>query len=169
MQRIKNLIVHWSVSPPNTKVADIIRWHKEAGKRTIGYHRVIENEAVNSIKKGVKVKPMDLVKQGRELNNDVYLDKIEIGAHTFGRNHTSVGICVVGSPQRPPSPLQCEALYQTLEILRGRFKLNRGDVLGHGEAHGQATECPGVLLRRFLDLYRKAQDWPNISKLLFSA
>ena len=55
-------------------VDEIRRWHLARGWRDIGYHFVITRDAA--------------IQHGR--------DRDEIGAHAIGRNHESIGICLVG-------------------------------------------------------------------------
>ena len=71
--------MHCSDTPPgmNIGAAEIREWHLERDFIDIGYHWVIPRDG--SLEQG---RPADTV-----------------GAHTFGYNSTSVGVCLVGRDQ----------------------------------------------------------------------
>ncbi len=128
--------MHWSASPKTWTVQDIRISHKERGFRDVGYHRVIEYP------RSTNLKWSDLVKQGRPLDLDLYLDDLEQGAHTLGFNKNWIGVCVIGNTDYKAHPLQIEALYNTLKILVERFGLDiKTDIKMHKELN--ATQCPG--------------------------
>jgi hypothetical protein len=145
MNRIKKIIVHWSASGKYTSVEDIRRWHLKRGWRDIGYHRVI-------LYPGIETKWSELVKQGRALNNDIYLEDFEVGAHTQGFNRDSVAVCVIGNVDYKLHDLQKEALVQTLNTLVYRFKLTKKDVFGHRDF--QINECPGSEIYKIVQTYK---------------
>lgn len=154
-RRIEGIIVHWSASGPNTTVADIRRWHKSRGFRDIGYHRVIvhphtENQATE---------PGHLIKEGRDLDTDLFIKGNEVGAHALGYNRDTVGVCVVGGPGWDLHDLQRKALIEALEILTERFELPRSKVLGHREVN--ATACPGL---EILGIIKEWRDWRHQEK-----
>ena len=70
------IVVHSSATPTRMDIGadEIRRWHKDRGWRDIGYHFVITRDAS--------------IQHGR--------DRDDIGAHALGRNHESIGICLVG-------------------------------------------------------------------------
>ena len=71
------IVVHCSATRPEQQVTfeTIKRWHRnERAFIDIGYHWVIERDGT--------------VKQGRPID--------DWGAHVRGRNHESVGICLIG-------------------------------------------------------------------------
>lgn len=144
-RRINRLVIHWSDSGQSTTVEDIRRWHTAKGWRDIGYHRVILHPlSAEYIPIGKTKRPTawwELVKTGRSLNNDLFLDGNEVGAHCLGYNSTSVGICVISKPGQPLHPLQREALIQTIKTLLARFQLPVSALYGHRELY--PTACPG--------------------------
>jgi hypothetical protein len=148
MRKISKIIVHWSASHSTTTVEDIRLWHKQKGWKDIGYHRVVLHP--DSVK-SKPVKPGDLLKKGRPMNDDSYLEDWERGAHTLNQNSDSVGICVIGDKKYPLHPLQAIALQQALELLIERFKLKRSDVYCHRDFGG--SECPG------LEIYALVKGW----------
>ena len=76
MREIKSIILHCSATPEGKDftVADITRWHKERGFRTIGYHYVVYRDGT--------------VHKGRPVE--------QIGAHCEGHNKNSIGVCYIG-------------------------------------------------------------------------
>lgn len=135
--RIQGIVNHWSASPKTWTVKDIRQSHKARGWRDVGYHRVIEYPLND------QTEWWELVKQGRALDMDLYLDDMEIGAHTLGGfNRNWIGICVIGNIDYKAHELQIIALYKTNQILCERFGLNiKKDVKMHRELN--PTLCPG--------------------------
>lgn len=87
---IDEIIIHCSATrpgwmihaKPEEKVAEIKTWHVEDnGWIDIGYARIIDRD-------GTVVNGRDFDKDG-----DVFDD---IGAHTRGKNKTSIGLCLIG-------------------------------------------------------------------------
>lgn len=151
MRKIKAIVVHYTVSPYSTRVADIDRWHREKGMRCIAYHRVIEHESTN----GNPANPMKLVKEGRKLDNDNFLQSEEQGAHALGHNRDTIGVAVVAGPSNPPSAMQLRCLEMTLNILCKRHSLSHENVYGHRELKGHTSNgCPGNELLAFIKRYR---------------
>ena len=76
MREIKSIILHCSATPEGKDftVADITRWHKERGFRTIGYHYVVYRDGT--------------VHKGRPVE--------QIGAHCEGHNKDSISVCYIG-------------------------------------------------------------------------
>ena len=72
MREIKSIILHCSATPEGKDftVADITRWHKERGFRTIGYHYVVYRDGT--------------VRKGRPVEQK--------GAHCEGHNKGSNGV-----------------------------------------------------------------------------
>lgn len=143
--RIKGVCFHWSASGERTTVEDIRRWHVDRnGWRDIGYHRII----LNPFSDEFKGKPMpkawgELVKLGRTLDNDLWIDGIETAAAARGFNRTHIMVCVVGGPKVALHPLQKKAIYQGAKILCTRYELEPKDVTGHNLLPKQLTACPG--------------------------
>lgn len=147
MRRITDKIFHWSVSPPTTTVADIRRWHKQAGFRDIGYHRVILHPASREF----KVKPTEwwhLVKQGRP--------DAQAGAGVYPPrwvNPIAFHTCVVGDPSYPLDPLQAKAVLEVATVITGRYKSIEW-VGGHRDY--QANQCPGDEVYKLITNWAKA-------------
>lgn len=76
MRKIDLIIIHCSATAEGKdfRAADIDRWHRQQGFKSIGYHFVVR------------------------LNGDVERDRpiAEVGAHCKGHNATSIGVCYIG-------------------------------------------------------------------------
>ncbi len=115
MRTINLIVVHCSATPQGLDIgaADIDRMHRARGFDCIGYHHVI---CLNGS-----------VETGRSED--------QVGAHAFGHNTHSIGICLVGglNHARKPADTYTEAQYASLEHLlasmRDRYPGAR--VLGH--------------------------------------
>lgn len=97
MRDVKEIIVHCSASSITGQTAALITdWHEERGMRTIGYHFFLRNNG--------------LVEQGRGCD--------EIGAHCYGHNEHSIGICLAGKEIRDFTPAQFDSLRLLLKLLK---------------------------------------------------
>ena len=76
MRKIDLIIVHCSATPEGKyfTTADIDRWHRQQGFKSIGYHFVVRLNGE--------------VERGRPI--------AEVGAHCKGHNATSIGVCYIG-------------------------------------------------------------------------
>lgn len=132
MRKIEKIIVHCTATPEgrDVSVADVTRWHRARGFRTIGYHYLIGLDG--------KVYP------GRPLE--------QVGAHCVGQNAKSVGVCYVGGcdkqmrPKDTRTAAQRESLRELVSELKARFP---GATL-HGHREFAAKACPSFDVRREL-------------------
>lgn len=103
------------------KVID--RFHRSKGWKGIGYHALIT--------------PDGLIWRGRMLN--------EVGAHTEGKNRTSVGICLLGNFDREhPTDEQWSSLKWCVAAILNRLKLSEARVFFHRDFANKT--CPGMNL-----------------------
>ena len=125
MRSINEIIVHCADTPEgrDNTVADITRWHKDRGFRTIGYHYVIYRDGS--------------IHNGRPIE--------EIGAHCVGHNAHSIGICYIGGKSADGkkhidtrTPEQKEALLSLLRLLKAQFP--NAQIYGHRDF--AARDCP---------------------------
>ena len=125
MRSINEIIVHCSATPEGRDftVADITRWHKARGFRTIGYHYVIYRDGS--------------VHTGRPLE--------QAGAHCLKHNAHSIGVCYIGgvatdgrTPKDTRTPEQKDALVKLLKDLHVRFP----HATIHGHRDFAAKACP---------------------------
>lgn len=128
MRNIDEIIVHCSDTPKTMDIgADTIReWHvNERGWSDIGYHYVIKRDGT--------------VENGRDLDGDGNVDE-EVGAHVFGHNKNSIGICLVGGKPRANFTMkQYSALFQLVYRLRNEY--GHLSVKGHYQ-YDSGKECP---------------------------
>lgn len=126
MRAIKELVVHCSATRPTQPVRarDIDRWHKEQGYDCIGYHYVIGLDG--------------LVETGRPLERK--------GAHVYGHNTHSIGICLIGGigTDGRPAATYSEAQYEALELLllQLRARWPAATICGHRDFPRVAKACP---------------------------
>lgn len=126
MRKINKIIIHCSDTPEDMDftVADIDAWHRDRGFSSIGYHFVIYRDGS--------------VHTGRPLE--------QVGAHCFGQNANSVGICYIGGraakgvkPVDSRTPAQRSALRRLVADLRRQFPA--ATVHGHNEFANKACPC----------------------------
>lgn len=150
MRKVNHLIVHWTHSFKETSVDQIRRWHKGNGWRDIGYHRVILYPSPAQEEEGDW---SQIVKAGRAINDDPFLEENERGAHTLYNNHDSVGLAIVGHSDYRLHRLQIKALKEASLILCTRFEIKPEEIKGHRDFN--ATECPGNEIYNLLPTVRK--------------
>lgn len=130
-RKITEIIVHCSATAEGKDftVADITRWHKQRGFRTIGYHYVVYRDGS--------------VHTGRPEG--------EIGAHCTGHNAVSIGVCYIGglaadgkTPKDTRTKEQCEALIMLLRRLRAKYP--NAKIYGHRDFAAKA--CPSFDARK---------------------
>ncbi|MGL5935050.1 MAG: N-acetylmuramoyl-L-alanine amidase [Cetobacterium sp.] len=131
----KYLIVHCSATSPSMTHVDakeIDRWHRQKGWLKLGYHFVIRRDGFQQI--------------GRQIN--------EVGAHAFGHNQHSIGICLVGgvkedkkTPEDNFTAAQKETLYRLLLQLRAAYP--KAEIITHQSVEKGKT-CPNFDLKGYL-------------------
>ena len=129
---ITELIVHCSATPEGKDytVEDIRRWHKQQGWSNIGYHYVVYRNG--------EVVP------GRDV--DI------VGAHCYGHNRNSIGICYIGGvtnnpgtatykqlPKDTRTPAQKESLLNLLTDLKRLYP--KANIYGHRDFE-KGKACP---------------------------
>ncbi|MEG3034118.1 MAG: N-acetylmuramoyl-L-alanine amidase [Aurantimicrobium sp.] len=122
------LVVHCSATKPSQDigVAEITNNHLEQGWTTIGYHFVIRRNGQ--------------VEDGR--------DMFSIGAHVFGWNTVTLGICLIGGVKEEDG-VTGEVNYtneQIASLIGLLVKLKRqwpqAEICGHHDFPGVTKECP---------------------------
>ena len=158
MAQIKRIVVHCSDSGFGNALL-IDKWHRRRGFRMIGYHYVVLNGYAdyNQMVSTRRWRFLDgSVECGRNLDGDPYLQDDEVGAHVYGFNRETVGVCLIGRGGRF-TPRQLYALRVLLNELRHCFNLAPSAVVGHCELN-PAKSCPDLNmehLRRYLTDYDK--------------
>ncbi len=102
----------------NCTADDIDRWHKNKGYSKIGYHFFVTKDGD--------------IYRGREENM--------IGAHAYGANYNSIGICAEGNFQNEKmNDIQKNSLKELVSYLKQKYNIDK--VEGHSGVN--ATACPG--------------------------
>lgn len=117
---IEKIIVHCAASPGDISAAEIREIHMAKGWRDIGYHFVIRTNGT--------------IETGRPVT--------EQGAHTYGQNPNSLGICLAGGLSGKPD--YTKAQWRSLEVLilglLAKHNKNAG-IYGHNDFTNRKT-CP---------------------------
>lgn len=115
----------------------INRWHAENGWESkvsgisCGYHYIIRRDGK--------------VERGRSDG--------EVGAHCYGQNRMSLGICIVG--RKNFDDRQMKALHKLTRELLEKYRLKTFDVYGHYEYQDNKT-CPNLDMNKVrLDIFFK--------------
>lgn len=129
MREINKIIIHCSATKPeqNIGVNNIRKWHTDPvpqgnGWRDVGYHYVIKLDGT--------------LEKGRDIH--------ETGAHAYGYNTNSIGICLAGgvdkfnNPKQNYTANQYYSLKKLLDVLCVTFP--NADIIGHNDVSNKA--CP---------------------------
>lgn len=133
------IVIHHSASESGS-AATFDQWHRARGWDELGYHFVITNGRGGddgSVEVG-----------GR-------WTKQKWGAHCKTPdnryNDFGVGICLVGDFRKgQPTVAQLASLRRLTGFLADRYGIDPGSVIGHRDAPGTATACPGEKLSRHI-------------------
>ena len=130
MRHIDTIVIHHSEKVTGD-TNEIRRWHvKERGWDDVGYHFVILNGMLSN---GITIPMLDgSVEVARPL--DV------VGAHAYGANTGSIGICLIGNNMLTDK--QMGALMMLVCDLMVEFAIKKENVIGHYEVKGTSKTCP---------------------------
>ena len=124
---IEFLIIHCSDTPDSEDLcaSDIHKMHLGFGWDAIGYHKVI--------------------KRDRNIQNG--RPEFWIGAHTFGKNETSLGVCLIGKSNF--TDLQ----FKSLELILKSWKINypNAEIKGHNNAINTKKTCPNFNVKAWCE------------------
>ena len=124
------IVIHHSQSQRETTAEEIQRWHLTRGWLTIGYHWVIENDA--------------LVNCG-PLGRPEWMH----GAHCRAMNRQSIGICITGDFREDhdtePTDWQKMALARLLRLKLVQYEIPRMRIVLHRDYSD--TDCPGTITK----------------------
>lgn len=148
MFRLNNIIVHCSDSVFGD--ASIIDgWHKQNGWKGIGYHYVILNGRIG-LNGEYKPELDGLIEPGRTLDNDLWIEENEIGAHALGFNKNSLGLCLIGGFEGQKDFFSLKEYVSALVLCDFYYRLIPDiKILGHNET-GADKACPVI----DMDLFR---------------
>ena len=143
-RKIDKIIIHCSSTPPDMNIgaSEITIWHLDRGWSDIGYHYVIRRDGV--------------FQDGRDTDEDGDIFE-EVGAHTYGYNKNSIGICMVGGVDENNNPEANFTAKQwiTLERLVRALKAEFPYATVHGHNEFAAKACPSF----------DVQEWQKNAKL----
>ena len=142
---VNYLVVHTAAFRGRNCDANLIdRWHKEKGWDGIGYHYVILNDRHDDKADGS-------LETGRDIN--------KAGAHAYGINSQSIGICCIGHGDYEQfTQAQFDTLYHLLAKLLKQYQLTAEAIIGHRElndliargllnaSYRTYKSCPGNLV-----------------------
>lgn len=127
MRHIERIVIHCSATRPDQDVD--VRWARrihvnERGWKDVGYHFFIKRDGTIEI--------------GRPIT--------EVGAHTKGKNATSIGICYAGGldmnhdPEDNRTQAQIDSMVRLINTLLEEFP-DIHDIAGHNEFAAKACPC----------------------------
>lgn len=140
MRQITQIIIHCSATTPDKDIgaATIRAMHLDRGWTDIGYHYVIRRDGA--------------IELGRDLDRDGEVDE-HTGAHAFGWNAHSIGVCLVGGAdfaghgEANFTEQQLIALAAFLVAKREQYP--GVQIIGHRDT-GAAKDCPSFDVARWL-------------------
>jgi len=124
MRDINKIILHCSATPEgrDVKVDDIRRWHLANGWDDIGYHFCVYADGS--------------IHRGRDLDKS--------GAHTYGHNRSSIGICYIGGVDKEMNAKDTMTEMQDIAVLElvKSLRLIFGKLSLHGHNEFSSKSCP---------------------------
>lgn len=124
MRDISKIILHCSATPEgrDVKVDDIRRWHLANGWDDIGYHFCIYADGS--------------IHRGRDLDKS--------GAHTYGHNRNSIGICYIGGVDKEMNAKDTMTEMQDIAVIElvKSLRLIFGELSLHGHNEFSSKSCP---------------------------
>ena len=119
MKPINKVVIHCSDTPVSMDIGvkDIDLWHRERGFDSVGYHWVIRRDGT--------------LEEGRSESTP--------GAHAYGHNQDSIGVCMVGGkPDCNYTAAQWRCLEALVKDLLARYP--GSEVIGHRDVSDKP--CP---------------------------
>lgn len=140
----KYIIVHHTATDIG-KALQVNRSHEDRGFwHGLGYHFLIDNGTLGKGDGQIEVSPRWIKQQD--------------GAHckAGGMNQKAIGVALVGNfDVDQPTRNQLDSLAYLLNTLSRRYRIPGGNIMGHRDVPGAATDCPG---KRF--------PWPTVRRCL---
>jgi len=148
---LKNIILHCSASDWGTALV-FDQWHRiERGWSGIGYHYVIENgfPSFDHFDRKERWRLLDgQISSGRAIDADDQISDTERGAHAYGFNTGTIGICLVGDKLFTKS--QIVSLVKLVVLLCHNYRVTI------------STESIAKLLLGHCELPGVTKTWPNV-------
>lgn len=128
LKKVNKIIIHHSQSE-KISLNKIRELHVNIrGWEDIGYHYIIGNKS-------------EFVEDGKIYKGR---EKKFVGAHVFGQNFDSIGICLMGNLDiNPPTKKQIQSLIKLLKELLKEYNLSVKDIKCHNEFPEVIKSCPG--------------------------
>ena len=131
----KWIVVHHSASETGD-AATFDDWHRKRGWSELGYDFVIDNGTTQAD---------GLIEVGGRWTQQ------KRGAHaktpSGEYNDRGIGICLVGNfENHPPTAAQWRSLVKLSRYLQNEYGISAQHVIGHKDAEGSDTLCPGRLM-----------------------
>lgn len=132
MRKINLLVIHCSATPTTMDIGvkTITKWHKNKGWSDCGYHYIIRLDGT--------------LETGRPIE--------KVGAHAYGFNRNSLGICLIGGCDRDLKPLKTITPKQEETLVNLLIKLEWEHldlkIKGHNELSKKA--CPSFNVQDLL-------------------
>lgn len=152
MRKINNIIIHCSDSAWGC-TREIRQWHLQKGWKDVGYHFTLLNGYILS---KYYLSCLDgMIECARFLDEDLYIEQNEVGAHTLGYNDCSIGICLIGI--KDFTIPQMSSLIELLKGLIDIYNINPEGIIGHYETESgkaQGKTCPNFDVRPIREMLR---------------
>jgi hypothetical protein len=146
MKKINEIFIHHSASEFGD--AELIdRWHKERGFKGIGYHFVVLNSFLTYREwhnDKINADLLGKIEKGRPLDADPWLEAEEIGAHVYGFNSDSIGICLIHNSGQLYNIKQLDVYRRFCAGLMVHFDIPVANVQGHYEVEPKKPLCPSL-------------------------
>lgn len=155
----QKIIIHHSASSFGNENL-INSWHLQRKFTGTGYHFVVGNGYITwkDYQNDRQFKSLiGAIECGRPIDGDEWVDNNEVGAHAFGLNRDSIGVCCIHS-SGPYDVHQYDALMHLCEDLCQMFNIKPENVLGHYEVDDNKALCPGIDMESLRNELREALD-----------
>lgn len=132
MEKLEKELIEFIIIHHSNKIFDCpffikLRHKFIRGWEDTGYHFIIGNGVLTKDGKVYKGRPVNFV-----------------GAHAYGYNKISIGICLIGNFDRyKPTFKQYRSLIKLINEIRENYRAKK--VLGHNETEECQKTCPGTL------------------------
>ena len=151
MARVSYVVWHCSATAWGT-TSEIREWHLARGWRDCGYQGICLNGYLT--KKDYEAKRRvhwldGSFEIGRRWDGDDELDEAEVGAHAYGLNRKSLGLCLIGTGGRFTRK-QLETALDVTEHWIRQFRIIVDNVIGHYEIgqilpdYATTKRCPEI-------------------------
>lgn len=150
--KFKRIFIHCSATDYGSAIL-FNAWHQARGWDGIGYHFVISNGLYSGFQRERWAFSNGHIEAGRKLDDDSHFEPDEVGAHVYGFNTGSIGVCIIGNKRFTAQ--QYRTSKNLVLYLIDKFGLSIEAVFGHYEA-GKLNEkyathktCPNIPMHHY--------------------